>query len=153
MLRAAPPRRGGRGPGTQVQGRYGNPALTAPPPFGYGAPPNPDIPLVTSEDLRSNFNVKETGVNGERHWHGLGAAGLTVIAAHRDQRYSFFQDLDTTGARLTSLLALQHAQQDSVEARLASESSGSLTWQVGTYYFRGGGFTDAAVKLFRAGGS
>jgi iron complex outermembrane receptor protein len=153
MLRTDTTRRGGRGPGTQVQGRYGNPALTAPPPFGYGAPPNPDSPLVTSEDLRSDFNVKETGVNGELQWHGLGGAGLTVIAAHRDQRYSFFQDLDTTGARLTSLLALQHAQQDSVEARLASESSGSLTWQVGTYYFREEGFTDAALNFFVPSGS
>jgi iron complex outermembrane receptor protein len=153
MLRSDTTRRGGRGPGTQVVGPYGNPALTAPPPFGYGAPPNPDIPLVTSQDLRTNFNVKETGVSGELDWHGLGGTGLTVIASHRDQSYSFLQDLDTTGARLTSILATQHARQDSAEARLASESSGSLIWQVGAYYFREVGFTDAALNFFLPSGS
>jgi iron complex outermembrane receptor protein len=152
-LRGDTTTRRGRGPGSQVQGPYGNPALTAPPPFGYGAPPNPDIPFVTSQDLRSDFNVKETGVSGELHWHGLGGTGLTVIASHRDQDYSFLQDLDTTGARLTSILASQHARQDSAEARLASESSGSLTWQVGAYYFREAGFTDAALNFFVPSGS
>jgi iron complex outermembrane recepter protein len=151
-LRTDTTTRGGRGPGDQVQGPYGIPALTAPSPLGYGAPPNPNIPLVTSQDLLSHFNVKETGVSGELHWHGLGGAGLTVIAADRDQNYSFLQDLDTTGAHLTSLLATQQARQDSVEVRLASESSGSLTWQVGAYYFREAGFTDADLSFFAPSG-
>jgi iron complex outermembrane receptor protein len=152
-LRADTTSRGGRGPEDQVQGPYGNPALTAPQPFGYGAPPNPDLPLVTSQDLRSDFNVHETGESGELHWHGLGGTGLTVIASHRDQSYSYLQDLDTSGAHLTSLLATQHAQQDSVETRLASESSGSLTWQVGAYYFHEAGFSDAALNFFAPSGS
>jgi iron complex outermembrane receptor protein len=152
-LRADTTRRGGHGSADQVQGPYGHPALTAPPPFGYGAPPNPDMPHVTSQDLRSDFNVKETGESGELHWHGLGGVGLTVIAAHRDQDYSFLQDLDTTGAKLTSLLALQHARQDSAEVRLASESSGRLAWQVGAYYFREDGFTDASLGFFAPSGS
>jgi len=55
-LRADTTSRGGRGPGLQVQGPYGEypgqlfpPAfLTAPAPFGYGAPPNPTGPSSPS---------------------------------------------------------------------------------------------------------
>ena len=160
-LRADTTSRGGRGPGLQVQGPYGQypglllpPAfLTAPAPFGYGAPPNPDRPLVTEQDLVTSLKVKETGESGEFHWHGLGGAGLTVIAAHRDLEHNYLQDLDFTAARATSSLALQHSTQDSVEARLASESSGRLTWLAGAYYFRETGFSDVPTSLFLPNGS
>jgi iron complex outermembrane receptor protein len=160
-LRADTTSRGGRGPGLQLLGPYGQypgrlfpPALlTAPPPFGYGAPPNPDIPLVTSQDLVTSLKVKETGESGELHWHGLGGTGLTVIAAHRNLDYNYLQDLDFTAARATSSRALQHSTQDSVEARLVSESSGRLTWLVGAYYFHEMGYSDVPTSIFLPSGS
>ncbi len=159
-LRADTTNRGGRGPGLQVDGPYGVypgllPAafLEAPAPFGYGAPPNPDIPRVTEQDLVTNLSVKDTGESGELDWHGLGEAGLTVIAAHRNLDYTYLQDLDGTGARATRSLALQHSTQDSVEARLASESKGRLTWLVGAYYFRETGFSDVPTYVFLPSGS
>ena len=151
-LRADTTTRGGHGPGLQVQGPYGNPALTAPPPFGYGAPPNPDIPLVTSQ-LRSDLNVKDRGVSGELQWHGLGETGLTVVAAHRDLDYDYVQNLGLTAAKLTNSLALQHSTQNSVETRLASESSGRLIWLVGAYYFDETGFTNVPTSIFAPSGS
>ncbi|MDB5481745.1 MAG: hypothetical protein JWO83_2798 [Caulobacteraceae bacterium] len=158
-LRADTTSRGGRGPGLQLLGPYGQYShalpfsITAPPPFGYGAPPNPDIPLVTSQNLRSDLSVKETGESGELHWHGLGEAGLTVIAAHRNLDYNYLQDLDFTAANMASSRALQHSTQDSVEARLASESSGRLTWLVGAYYFHETGFSDVPTSIFLPSGS
>jgi iron complex outermembrane receptor protein len=158
-LRADTTSRGGRGPGLQIQGPYGQYhaalpfSITGPPPFGYGAPPNPDIPLVTEQDLVTSLKVKETGESGELHWHGLGGAGLTVIAAHRDLDYNYLQDLDFTAARMSSSRALQHSTQDSVEARLASESSGRLTWLVGAYYFHETGYSDVPTNIFLPSGS
>jgi iron complex outermembrane receptor protein len=160
-LRADTTSRGGRGPGLQLLGPYGQypgqlfPAalLTAPAPFGYGAPPNPDMPLVTEQDLVTSLNVKETGESGELHWHGLGGAGLTVIAAHRDLDYNYLQELDFTAANVGRSRALQHSTQDSVEARLASESGGRLTWLVGAYYFHETGFSDVPTSIFLPSGS
>ncbi len=97
--------------------------------------------------------MKETGESGELHWRGLGEAGLTVIAAHRDLNHNYLQDLDLTAARMTSALALQHSTQDSVEARLASESNGRLTWLVGAYYFDEKGRSDVPTNIFLPSGS
>jgi iron complex outermembrane recepter protein len=137
----------------KAQGPFGNPALTAPPPRGYGAPPNPDNPFVIYQDAPSKFDVKETGESGELRWHGLGEAGLTVIAAHRDVDYNFRRDQDSSAARFSTSVADQRARQDSVEARLASESGGPLTWQVGAYYFREKGFSDIALSVFAPSGA
>jgi iron complex outermembrane recepter protein len=152
-LRADTTHRGGNGPMLKAQGPFGNPALTAPPPRGYGAPPNPDNPFAIYQDEPSKFDVKETGESGELRWHGLGEAGLTVIAAHRDVDYNFRRDQDSSGARFATSVADQRARQDSVEARLASESGGPLTWQVGAYYFREKGFSEVSLRVFAPSGA
>jgi iron complex outermembrane receptor protein len=152
-LRADTTHRGGNGPMLKAQGPFGNPALTAPPPRGYGAPPNPDDPFAIYQDQPSKFDVKETGVSGELRWHGPGKAGLTVIAAHRKADYRFSRDQDSSGARFAISVADQSAQQDTVEARLASESSGPLTWLGGAYYFREKGFSTVVLSVLAPSGA
>jgi len=102
--------------------------------------------------LGHQLDVKDTGVSGELDWHGLGAAGLTVIAAHRNPGLPLPPRPRPDRGEGDEFPRLQHSP-DSVEARLASESSGRLTWLVGAYVFDEKGFSDVPTNVFLPSGS
>ena len=116
------------GPATQL--------IAAPRPFGLGG-------LVSDPahkfDRRVAYNIDPTnriigkGVSGEIDYD-LGGAKLTSITAYRDQSSSSAEDVDFTGADLSSRADHTRTRTFTQEFRLASNGKGRLNWLLGAFY-------------------
>ena len=73
------------------------------------------------------------GVSGQVDWN-VGFAKLTSITAYRNQVNQSNQDIDFTGAAISTNVTANEAKTFSQELRLASTGDGPLSWLIGGYY-------------------
>jgi iron complex outermembrane receptor protein len=116
------------GPATQL--------IAAPRPFGLGW-------LVSDPtrkfDRRAAYNIDPTntvigkGVSGEIDYD-FGGAKLTSITAYRVQSNRSAEDVDFTGADLSSRSDFTRTKTFTQELRLASDGKGRFNWLVGAFY-------------------
>ncbi len=110
--------------------------IAAPAPFGLGAAvSNPSMmasrKIVFDHDPTNH--IVGTGVSGQIDYD-LGFAKLTSISAYRDQRDDSTEDVDFTGADLSSRADQTHTRTFTQEVRLTSSGKGPFTWLVGGFY-------------------
>jgi iron complex outermembrane receptor protein len=77
--------------------------------------------------------IRGEGVSGQIDWN-LGFAKLTSITAYRNQVNQSDQDIDFTGADISTNRTANEAKTFSQELRLASTGDGPLSWLIGGYY-------------------
>ncbi|MES2058609.1 MAG: TonB-dependent receptor, partial [Pseudomonadota bacterium] len=73
------------------------------------------------------------GVSGQIDWN-VGFAKLTSITAYRDQVNQSNQDIDFTGADISSNKTSNHIKTFTQEIRLASNTDGPFSWLIGGFY-------------------
>ena len=116
------------GPATQFIG--------APPPFGLGKPIS-DTTKVFNRNVIFNINpenrVRGQGISGQADWD-VGFAKLTSITAYRDQVNQSYQDIDFTGADISTNRTANQIKTFTQEFRLASTGDGPLSWLIGGFY-------------------
>ena len=116
------------GPATQFIG--------APPPFGLGKPIS-DTTKVFDRNVIFNINpenrVRGEGISGQADWD-VGFAKLTSITAYRDQVNQSYQDIDFTGADISTNRTANQIKTFTQEFRLASTGDGPLSWLIGGFY-------------------
>ena len=116
------------GPATQF--------IAAPRPFGLGAlvtTPANRFDRTTALNVDPVNTIVGKGISGEIDYD-FGGAKLTSITAYRDQLTNSAQDVDFTGADLSSRVDHTRTKTFTQEVRLASDGKGRLNWLVGAFY-------------------
>ena len=116
------------GPATQF--------IAAPPPFGLGAQvgdPNRKFNRETALNVDPTNRIVGQGVSGQIDYD-LDFAKLTSITAYRKQSSRQYQDVDFTGADLSSRRDFTQTKTFTQELRLASNGKGRFNWLVGGFY-------------------
>lgn len=128
---------------------YNGPAtLAIGAPVAYGGLGKPISDTTKIFDRNVIFNTDPTnkltgkGISGQADWD-VGFANLTSITAYRNQTNSSNQDIDFTGADISSNKTANNIDTFTQEIRLASKGDGPINWLVGGF------FQDEHVKTGR----
>ena len=84
-------------------------------------------------DANPENRLEGKGLSGQVDWN-LGFASLTSITAYRNQVNQSNQDIDFTGADISSNKTANKISTFTQEFRLASEGNGPFSWLVGGFY-------------------
>ncbi len=102
-------------------------------------------------DINANvqpFNSLEGAGVSARIDQNLGFAQFTSISAYRQSHNSIIEDIDATPTPGVSLNVRQRDSQFSQEVQLASNSSSTIKWLVGGYYFHSDSSFDPSSVTF-----
>ena len=110
--------------------------ITAPRPFGLGAPagdPERKFNRETAANIDPFNKIVGKGISGEIDYE-FGGAKLTSITAYRDQVSDESQDIDSSSADLANRVDHLRTKTLTQELRLASDGKGRFNWLVGAFY-------------------
>lgn len=103
-------------------------------------------PLKTDNDSPA-FNKTETTSAFARATVDINSMELFVQASYLDQTSNILQDFDGSALNISIFNKDQDTTAESLEVRLASDSSSALTWIVGGYYFSEDTYIFRRVRL------